>query len=85
MPIFCFHCEKLFSNQSNLNRHTREVHHDKNQELTIQYPLEVYLFKCLEGCQVSFRFNKDLRNHLRIKHNLEFDSEKLIFRGKDGK
>lgn len=84
MPIFCNYCEKLFSTQSNLNRHTKEVHPDKNQELTITYPHEVYLFKCLEGCQMSFRFNKDLRNHLSIKHNMEIDYEKLIFGEKDG-
>ena len=71
MPVFCFECEKVFSTQSNFNRHKREVHGDEsNEDQQLTYAYEKYL--CLEGCKVSFRFIQDLRNHLHSEHNIQF-------------
>lgn len=82
MPVFCFKCEKVFSTQRNLNRHVREVHFDESQEkldMTINYCLETHLFKCLEGCDMSFKFNNHLRNHLKNVHFFEITNETLTF------
>lgn len=69
MGVLCFICEKVFSNQSNINKHMRNVHNKQSPSI-IEYEGSVGLFKCLDGCNVSFKCNKDLRNHLQQKHSV---------------
>ncbi|XP_069679650.1 uncharacterized protein [Periplaneta americana] len=67
MGVACLLCNKIFSNQTNVNRHKREVHDCREKEV-IEYDKDVSVFKCLEGCEVSFKYNSDLRIHLQKKH-----------------
>ncbi|CAG9768283.1 unnamed protein product [Ceutorhynchus assimilis] len=79
MGVHCFECDKVFSTQSNYNRHRSEVH-GLDDKVIIEYACEVTMFKC-EECGISFKKNENLRHHLVQKHNLlNIDHcEKLAF------
>lgn len=62
----CHNCGKAFSGNSLLYRHLREVH--KLYDRFSIYEKDQCLFKCLEGCNISFRFNRNLRIHLNNSH-----------------
>lgn len=86
MGVFCFKCEKVFSKQGNFNRHMKEVHNDP--ACAISYHKDVGMFKCLEGCNVSFKFNENLREHLQEKHTICQEMEEFLvstFNGKSTK
>ncbi|KAK2578290.1 hypothetical protein KPH14_007655 [Odynerus spinipes] len=72
MSVFCFHCEKLFSTQSNLNRHIREVHLEENSDLTSSHSYETHNFKCLEGCQISFRQFEDWLSKIELENSIQY-------------
>lgn len=82
--IFCKYCDKqYYSSQSNRNRHRREVHDIKDTNIPEHYE-ERYLFRSLEGCDVSFRFNFKLRLHLQSKHNIDTMEKSIVFETKVG-
>ena len=84
MGVFCFECNKVFSHQSNYNRHRREIH-KLCDKVIIEYAYEVTMFKC-EECRLSFKKNNYLRHHLSQKHNLNVDHfEVLSFNSYEGK
>lgn len=78
MAVICDICEKIFNRQQNLNRHKLLVHKIKERNI-ITYAYDVFSNKCLEGCEISFKFVDDLRNHLKLKHNFEMLCEELNF------
>lgn len=77
MAVTCRHCGKVYSNQSNLNRHLKE-NHGLNSEI-IAYEKDLKSFKCLEGCDISFRLNSELVDHLQKKHNFKMEQESREF------
>lgn len=81
MPVICFLCNKVFTEQRNLNRHVRNIH--RRTPEVISYKSEVYINKCLEGCG-SFKDIKDLRYHLESAHEFNSNKETLSFNCKNG-
>lgn len=84
MGIFCFQCEQVFSTQSNLNKHRRLVHNTKDFE-GIAYKNDVGMFKCLDGCEISFKYYSDLRKHLEKSHGIVTEVLNEKFDTFDGK
>lgn len=72
----CNKCLKTFSNIGNLNKHLKMVHKDN---AILVYEKDEKSFQCLEGCNISFRSNKDLITHLCTVHNLKMETEELHF------
>ncbi|XP_060516773.1 uncharacterized protein LOC132696141 [Cylas formicarius] len=68
MGVCCVECQKTFSCQSNFKRHRKEVH--KAEVSPIEFDKQIANFQCLEGCNISFKKNDDLRKHLSQKHNI---------------
>lgn len=84
MGVICLVCSKGFSNQSNLNKHTKKVHNLKPK--TVCYDQLKFMYKCLEkNCNCSFRYNVGLKNHLSEVHNKRIESEEMEFSNKEGK
>ncbi|KAH1021709.1 hypothetical protein HUJ04_011193 [Dendroctonus ponderosae] len=85
MGVTCFVCNKIFSRQSNLNRHCREVH--GLEASIVSYDKSVWNYKCLESnCNNSYQKNENLVQHLQRVHNLLFDEpEEIVFTSYSGK
>ena len=76
MPVMCFICDKLLKNQSNLNRHSKNVHNITNT--AISHDKSVFNYKCLEElCNHSFRYNLNLIKHLKSKHRFKIEDEEI--------
>lgn len=73
----CQTCHKTLSGRSQLYRHLREVHNDHDRPLC--YDKDECMFKCLEGCNVSFKLNRCLRQHLNERHNFNIQDMSKIF------
>lgn len=82
--VYCFYCENVYSKQSNLNRHLKEVHRVRTVS-NVDYLYDVASFKCLEGCEISFKHNIDLRNHLKNNHDIGCNLKELEFSTLDSK
>ncbi|XP_050314961.1 uncharacterized protein LOC126749334 [Anthonomus grandis grandis] len=81
MGVVCKYCEKLFSSQSNINKHIKNVH--KLKASAVSYDKAVWNSKCMESaCNSSFQRNEDLVIHLRTEHNMFFETEDLFFTSK---
>lgn len=78
MPILLFQCEKMFSSQSSLNHHNREVHGNV-KPVVIEHEENMQSYKCLEGCRVSFKGRNYLRHHLNNEHEFSSKEEKIKF------
>ncbi|CAH0549893.1 unnamed protein product, partial [Brassicogethes aeneus] len=79
MPVMCRTCEKVFSTQYNLNKHSKKVHHA--MPIVVSYDKTVYNYKCLEiHCNCSFRQNTDLVYHLQNQHQIDIQREQLFFK-----
>ncbi|KAJ8909799.1 hypothetical protein NQ315_015319 [Exocentrus adspersus] len=73
MPVLCFVCEKIFSTQSNLNKHSKKVH--KSKPKIVSYDQSKRDYKCLENeCNSSFRNNIDFINHLSEDHHINIEN-----------
>ena len=44
-----------------------------------------YLYKCLEGCNISVKLGCDLRYHLRSVHNIKINEKQRKFDNIEGK
>ncbi|XP_072395518.1 zinc finger transcription factor family protein 17-like [Diabrotica undecimpunctata] len=77
MVVMCKECSKVYSSQSNLNRHLKEIH-GLNAQI-IFYDKNVTSFKCLEGCNISFRLRLELVRHLEDCHNFKMEREMYEF------
>lgn len=83
MPVLCFVCDKIFSTQSNLNKHSKRVH--KRKPKIVSYDQSKWNYKCLEsGCNSSFQRCIDLINHLTEDHHINMQSETMTFSSKEG-
>jgi uncharacterized Zn-finger protein len=83
MSVLCNKCNIEYSNQSNLNRHIRNVH--KIQTNPASHDKSVWSYKCLEnGCNNSFQQNKGLIAHLKETHNLKFDCDEIVVKDMNG-
>jgi uncharacterized Zn-finger protein len=83
MPVLCNKCNIEYSNQSNLNRHIRNVH--KIQTNPVSYDKSVWSFNCLEnGYSNSFQQSKGLIAHLRETHNLKFECNEIVVKDMNG-
>lgn len=78
MSTACDVCEKTFTTRSVLNRHLKEVHKVKKQ-FFLSYDFDRYNNKCF-ACNRSFKYVKDLREHLVQEHNFQSEVEELSFR-----
>ena len=78
MGVVCKVCKKIFTRQSNLNAHLKNIHKEIFNNI-ISYDFNVFNNKCLEGCNVSFRNVNDLRKHLEHLHNFNVEAEILNF------
>lgn len=83
MAVICKFCEKIFSTQSNLNKHLRNVHKQEQKNI-ISYDYNFSNIKCL-SCHCSFRFTCDLRYHLKLVHSQVIDEENMQFANANGK
>lgn len=83
MPVVCKHCSTIFSKQSNLNRHLKHVHKIEHVNM-ISYHYDIFMHKCLNGCEVSFKFNFELRHHLKSVHGMEMEEDVFEFSTKEG-
>lgn len=83
MAVHCFHCEKVFSSQSNLNRHLSEKHNISNNIVPLEKKNN---FQCL-NCDaiISFKNCNDLRMHLQEEHNIITETTELQFSSHEGK
>lgn len=81
MGVMCTICRKLFSCQSNLNRHTRTAH--KAAVKIAFYELDKYSAKCRE-CNCSYRYVADLREHLEKYHKIDFETVTMFFKSMQG-
>ncbi|VEN58334.1 unnamed protein product [Callosobruchus maculatus] len=77
MPVMCLTCEKQFSTQFNLNKHSRLKHNVNRQHYS--YDGNKFNFLCLECKDSSFRNGDDLIFHLRSKHSLHIEDEEKEF------
>lgn len=84
MGVYCFKCDKIFSNQSSLNRHQKEVH-KTDASIGFGYDFFAGNFKCLEGCHISFKRNDDLRSHLTHEHDIPQEIFTKLFVSIEGK
>lgn len=64
----CIQCMKTYSCQSNLNRHHKE--NRQFESAVIAYDKSIKMFKCLEGCNISFTLNVDLILNLKNIHDI---------------
>ncbi|CAG9772283.1 unnamed protein product [Ceutorhynchus assimilis] len=79
MPVSCLICFKVFSTQSSVNRHLKNVHKQEKNNI-ISYPYDHFNSKCLEeNCGTSFRFISELRCHLETVHNKTMNKENIFF------
>lgn len=78
MSTMCDICDKNFSTRSVLNRHLREVH-EIETPLFLAYDFDRYNNKCFT-CHHSFKYVKDLREHLTREHSFPSEVEELSFR-----
>ncbi|XP_057667909.1 uncharacterized protein LOC130900922 [Diorhabda carinulata] len=75
----CLTCGKKFSCQSNVNKHVKLVHKEPHRQI-IGYDLnENSTYQCLEGCEISFKYNQDLIYHLKVVHGIDMEFVELIF------
>lgn len=81
MVVKCLICNKVFTQQNNLNRHYKNVHKSEN---SVSYNFNVFQNKCLDGCNCSFKTLKELRVHLENVHNLDMNKENLEFKTFEG-
>ncbi|XP_072394744.1 uncharacterized protein [Diabrotica undecimpunctata] len=77
MVVMCKECSKVYSSQSNLNRHLKEIH-GLNAQI-ISYDKNMTSIKCLEGCNISFRLRLELVGHLEDCHNFKMEREMYKF------
>lgn len=75
----CLTCGKKFSRQSNVNKHVMVVHKEPYRQV-VGYGLnENSTYQCLEGCEISFKFNQDLIYHLKCVHDIDIELVECIF------
>lgn len=75
MAVMCHTCEKLFSTQSTLNRHIREVHQKVTEPVSYGRDSK-YNSRCMEpNCDNAFTNNKGLMGHLQNIHLMKFETE----------
>jgi len=70
----CDTCKKKFSTRSNLNRHLKNTH-----DVVMAFEYDMESFKCLEGCNISFKFHQELIMHLKDMHEICNEAEELKF------
>ena len=84
MPGICLICEKLYSSQSNLNRHIQEVHRQVPEPISYGCDSK-YNSRCMEpNCDNVFQNNKDLINHLHTFHLMKFETELILMDNMNG-
>ena len=70
LQLPCNHCDALFTNKSNLNRHKRSVHEDL-MNINADYipPLkELQKFQC-SNCEKEFSRKDILKRHIQSVHS----------------
>lgn len=85
MSVICLVCDKIFTKQSNLNRHLQNVHNLEPKP--VSYDNNIWNYKCLEtSCNNSFPRCESLIIHLQTVHNVIFEeTEEIVFSNKSGK
>ncbi|CAH1103846.1 unnamed protein product [Psylliodes chrysocephalus] len=83
MSVICKYCNKLFTLQSNLNRHLKNVH-NRTETNIICYEYNIHSNKCLEGCHASFINIMQLRQHFTQAHKIDFEEKTLNFGNIEG-
>ena len=68
------------SNIENLKQVCQEHTNKENNE----YNFNKYLNKC-HDCMLSFAYLNGLRNHLQKKHNMNFETENMMFSNAESK
>lgn len=81
MSVECEICQKTFSSRSVLYRHIREVHKIEQRRFQ-QWDFNIYNNKCFT-CYTSFKYLKDLREHLVQSHDFVSETEELSFQTND--
>lgn len=82
MAVPCQICDKLFSNQSSMKRHLKEVHN--SDTFSVAYD-DKHNYKCMEeGCNTSFIESDQLRQHLKLIHNIDDEGIELEFKCYEG-
>lgn len=84
MEIYCSICRRVFSTRFNLNKHLKSVH--KSDGLTaISYDRSECKYKCLENnCNISYKQNDHLVDHLQKIHGLIVIWETIKFKDLEG-
>lgn len=86
MSFSCTSCSGKLTSKSNLTRHLRLVHSlDVQRCDLLPGDFDTYHYKCLEGCKISFKYNRELRGHLAAKHALNLVELNLDFPNLQGK
>lgn len=79
MAELCTVCKKIFSTRYNLNKHLRNVH-DIMIPISMSHDKSAWSNKCLEEkCDSSYFKGKDLMEHLKKIHSLNFEIEERQF------
>lgn len=78
MLLTCEVCQKVFTSGSVLYRHIREVHQIKQRFFQV-HNFNYYNNKCFT-CHTSFKYVKDLRDHLVQRHDFISEEEELKFK-----
>lgn len=79
--VKCHICEKTYTTVSILNRHIQEVHKVDERHLT-ENEFNAYHNKCL-SCHNSFKYLRDLREHLVKTHDFVSEVEEHHFFDKE--
>lgn len=73
-------CEKVFQSKGGYYRHVKKCKLRPKQQVATGKT------KCNEpGCLLTFKYIRDLRQHLSEVHNIQFDVEEKIFNRYSGK
>ena len=63
----CLMCSSIFPNIESFKKHKRKHHQELNVGKSVDYPMNVYSFKCTP-CQISFKNHEDLMEHMCSLH-----------------
>ena len=63
----CLMCDSIFPNLESFKKHKRKHNKELNIGKSIDYPMNVYNFKCTP-CQFSFKTHDDLMDHMCNLH-----------------